>query len=140
MEGTTMQIEVRTTIKADPETVWRAWNTPEDIQRWNTPTPEWHTPRATVDLRVGGQIRSRMEARDGSMGFDFVGTYTKIDPPRSLAFTLEDGRKVTVEFEETEDGVLVRERFDAETENDPEMQRAGWQAILDSFKRYVEEQ
>jgi len=134
-----MKIAIETLVKAKPEKVWGAWNTPADIKRWNTAQDDWHTTMSTVDLREGGKFLSRMEAKDGSVGFDFEGTYTRIVPGRTIEYRMSDGREVTVEFVERPDGVLVKTSFDAETENPPEMQRAGWQAILDNFGRYVEE-
>ncbi len=111
---------------------------PADIQRWNAASDDWHTTRSTVDLREGGTYTSRMEAKDGSEGFDLEGTYTRIVPRKLVESTMEDGRTVKVEFAEVAGGVRVTETFEAETENSPEMQRAGWQSILDSFARYVE--
>ncbi|HEX8391471.1 MAG TPA: SRPBCC family protein [Longimicrobium sp.] len=134
-----MKITVETLVKAGLGKVWDAWNSPEDIMQWNTAHESWHTPRSTVDLREGGTFLSRMEARDGSMGFDFEGTYTRIVPQRLIEYSLGDERTVSVEFSEQEGGVLVRETFDAETQNDAEMQRQGWQAILDNFGRHVEQ-
>ncbi len=133
-----MKITVETLVKADPEKVWDAWNTPEDIKAWNSAHESWHTTRSTVDLREGGTFVSRMEAKDGSVGFDFGGTYTRVVPGRAIEYRMADGREVAVEFAEGPDGVRVRETFDAETEHPPEFQRQGWQAILDSFGRYVE--
>lgn len=133
-----MEITVETVVKADLNTVWRAWNDPEDIKRWNAASDDWHTTRSTVDLREGGSFSARMEAKDGSMGFDFEGTYTRVVPQELIEYSMGDGRNVKVQFSETGDGTLVRETFDAESENEPEMQRQGWQAILDGFARYVE--
>lgn len=133
-----MKITVETLIKATPSQVWDAWNNPADIEQWNTPHADWHTTKSNVDLREGGNFLSRMEAKDGSAGFDFEGTYTRVVPSQALEYRLSDGREVTVEFLERPDGVLVRETFDAETENAPELQRGGWQAILDNFGQYVE--
>jgi uncharacterized protein YndB with AHSA1/START domain len=133
-----MKITVQTAVKAPLQRVWDAWNTPEDIKCWNAASDDWHTPRSSVDLREGGKFSARMEARDGSMGFDFEGTYTRIVPGRLIEYRIGDGREVSVEFREDEGRVQVRETFDAETENPPEMQRGGWQSILDSFARYVE--
>ena len=133
-----MKITVETSVNAAPGKVWDAWNAPEDIKQWNAPHESWHTTRSEVDLREGGTFVSRMEARDGSAGFDFGGTYTRVVPGQVIEYRMGDGREVTVEFVEGADGVLVRETFDAETENPPEMQRQGWQAILDNFGRYVE--
>ena len=132
-----MQITVETTVAAPVEEVWRAWTTPEDIKRWNAASDDWHTTAATVDLRVGGQFSSRMEAKDGSMGFDFAGTYTKVVPHELIECTFGD-RALSVRFIRTGDGVTVRETFDAEGTHPPEQQRAGWQAILDRFARHVE--
>jgi uncharacterized protein YndB with AHSA1/START domain len=133
-----MKITIETTVDAALSEVWKAWNTPADIMQWNAAQDDWHTTRSEVDLREGGKFSARMEAKDGSMGFDFEGTYTRVQPERALAYRMEDGREVTVEFAATDDGVKVTETFDAEDENSAEMQRAGWQAILDNFARYVE--
>jgi uncharacterized protein YndB with AHSA1/START domain len=133
-----MKITVETVVKATLNQVWDAWNNPEDIQRWNSAQEDWHTTRSTVDLREGGTFSARMEAKDGSMGFDFEGTYTRVVPHEVIEYRMEDGREVQVEFVERADGVLVKETFDAETENPPELQRTGWQAILDNFARHVE--
>ncbi|MDB4879758.1 MAG: hypothetical protein JWL60_1204 [Gemmatimonadetes bacterium] len=133
-----MKITVETHVQATPDRVWAAWNTPADIMQWNSASDDWHTTASTVDLREGGAFSSRMEARDGSVGFDFAGTYTRVVPGRSIAYRIGDGREVTVEFEERDGGVLVREVFDAESEHPAEMQREGWQAILDRFGRHVE--
>lgn len=133
-----MKITIERTINAPLATVWRAWTTPEDIVQWNAASDDWHTTHATVDLRTGGVFTSRMEAKDGSMGFDFTGTYSDVVEQALLEYTLEDDRVVRVEFAEGEDGVTVRETFDAESTHTAEQQRAGWQAILDNFARYVE--
>lgn len=133
-----MKITIETVVRAPLARVWAAWNTPADIMQWNAASPDWHTPRSTVDLREGGRFTARMEARDGSEGFDFEATYTRVVPQRLIAFRMTDGREATVEFTERAGGVLVTESFDAESENPPEMQRTGWQAILDNFARYVE--
>ena len=133
-----MKITVETVIAAKLSTVWDAWNNPDDIQRWNAANEDWHTPRSVVDLREGGKFLSRMEAKDGSQGFDFEGTYIRVEPQKLLEYQMGDGREVRVEFAENADGVLVRETFDAETVNAPELQRQGWQAILDNFRRHVE--
>lgn len=133
-----MKITVETLVKAPVSKVWDAWNTPADIVKWNSADESWHTTRSTVDLRVGGKLMSRMEAKDGSAGFDFEGIYTRIVPKQAIEFRMSDGREVSIEFHERADGVFVKETFDAETENTPELQRQGWQAILDNFGRYVE--
>ena len=133
-----MKITVETLVKAKLDQVWDAWNNPEDIKQWNSAQEDWHTTQSAVDLREGGKFLARMEAKDGSMGFDFEGTYTRVVPHQAIGYRMSDGREVEVEFAERADGVLVKETFDAETENPPEMQRTGWQAILDNFGRYVE--
>lgn len=134
-----MKITVETVVKADLNSVWGAWNNPEDIKQWNSASEDWHTPRATVDLREGGKFVARMEAKDGSEGFDFEGTYSRVVPRKLIEYRMTDGRAVKVEFTEQADAVLVRETFDAEKENPPEVQRQGWQAILDKFAQHVEE-
>jgi uncharacterized protein YndB with AHSA1/START domain len=133
-----MKITVEALVRAPLDRVWEAWNNPDDICRWNAASDDWHTTRSTVDLREGGTFVSRMEAKDGSAGFDFEGTYTRIVPLKTIEYRLGDEREVTVEFSESEEGVVVRETFDAETVFPPEHQRQGWQAILDNFARYVE--
>ncbi len=133
-----MKITVEAVVNAAPGKVWDAWNTPEDIMAWNSAHESWHTTRSEVDLRDGGTFVSRMEAKDGSAGFDFGGTYTRVVPGQVIEYRMGDGREVTVEFAKAPGGVRVRETFDAETENPPELQRQGWQAILDNFARHVE--
>jgi uncharacterized protein YndB with AHSA1/START domain len=132
-----MKITVETKIAAPVEPVWTAYTTPEDIKQWNTASDDWHTTKSTVDLRVGGEFTSRMEAKDGSFGFDFAGTYTRIVPHKLIEFSFGD-RVGAVEFVAGADSVTVRVTFDAETENSVEQQRGGWQAILDNFKKHVE--
>ncbi len=132
-----MKITVETTINAPIEHVWRAWTTPENIKQWNAASNDWHTTTASVDLRVGGAFSYRMEAKDGSMGFDFAGTYTKLTAHTLIECELGD-RTMQVEFLVVPGGVTVRETFDAETTNSEEMQRSGWQAILNNFKQHVE--
>ncbi len=133
-----MKITVETTVKAKLNAVWDAWNNPADIKQWNAAQDDWHTTRSSVDLREGGRFSARMEAKDGSVGFDFEGTYTRVVPKQAIDYRMSDGRDVKVEFVERRDEVLVTETFDAETENTPELQRQGWQAILDNFARHVE--
>jgi uncharacterized protein YndB with AHSA1/START domain len=133
-----MKITVETLINAKLNKVWDAWNNPVDIKQWNTAQEDWRTTKSSVDLREGGKFLSRMEAKDGSVGFDFEGTYTRIVPNTAIEYRMSDGREVKVEFVERPGGVLVKETFDAETENPPELQRTGWQAILDNFGRHVE--
>src|SRR5262245_47711963 len=130
-----MKITVETTVKAGLDRVWDAWNNPDDIKQWNSAQDDWHTTRSTVDLREGGKFTSRMEAKDGSEGFEFEGIYTRIVPHKTIEYRMGDGREVKVEFVERPDSVLVKETFDTETENPPELQRQGWQAILDNFGR-----
>lgn len=132
-----MKIIVETTVAAPIEEVWRAWTTPEDIRQWNAASDDWHTTAATVDLRVGGAFSSRMEAKDGSFGFDFAGTYTRVVPLQLIEFTFGT-RVALIEFVSTDGGILVRETFDAEETHPVERQRQGWQAILDRFARHVE--
>ena len=133
-----MKITIASHAKAPIDAVWRAWNNPADIMQWNAASPDWHTTRSTVDLREGGKFLSRMEAKDGSFGFDFEGTYSRVVPHKAIEYSMPDGRQVEVEFTERAGGVDIRSTFDAETQNPPEMQREGWQAILDNFVRHVE--
>lgn len=130
-------ITVEITVAAPIEQVWQAYTTPADIMAWNSASDDWHTTAATVDLRVGGTFSSRMEAKDGSMGFDFAGTYTAITPHELITYSFGD-RTARVEFRQDRTGVLVRVTFDAESEHPIEQQREGWQAILSHFKRHVE--
>lgn len=132
-----MQITVETLVRAPASEVFRAYTTPADIVRWNAASDDWHTTRASVDLRVGGAFSSRMEAKDGSFGFDFAGIYTKVVPNELLEYSFGD-RTARVEFLPATGGVTVRVTFEAEAENPLEMQRAGWQAILQNFARHVE--
>ncbi len=132
-----MKVVVETTVKAPVGKVWSAYTSPDDIRQWNAASDDWHTTRASVDLRVGGEFSSRMEAKDGSFGFDFAGTYTRVEPDKALAYTFGD-RACVVEFVAAEGGTTVRVTFDAEAENPVDMQRQGWQAILNNFTRYVE--
>ncbi|HYD51712.1 MAG TPA: SRPBCC family protein [Gemmatimonadaceae bacterium] len=132
-----MKITVETLVAAPLARVWTAYSDPADITRWNAPQDDWHTTRSTVDLREGGTFLSRMEAKDGSAAFDFEGTYTRVVPGQLIEYRMTDGREARVEFAEQPDGVRVTTIFDAETENPPEMQRLGWQAILDNFGRYL---
>lgn len=132
-----MNVTVETTVAAPVGKVWRAYTTPEDIKQWNAASDDWHTTAATVDLREGGAFSSRMEAKDGSMGFDFAGTYTKIVENKLIEYAFGD-RTAKVEFLEAPQGVTVWVSFVAETEYPVEQQQQGWQAILNNFKRYVE--
>ena len=132
-----MKITVETTISAPIEQVWSAWNKPEDIQQWNAASDDWHTTKSTVDLRTGGAFSSRMEAKDGSMGFDFAGTYANVVEHKLIESAFGD-RTLLVEFLPAQSGVTVRETFDAETTHPIEQQRGGWQAILHNFRKHVE--
>jgi uncharacterized protein YndB with AHSA1/START domain len=132
-----MQIVVETHVHAPIEKVWQAYTTPEDIVQWNAASDDWHTTKASVDLRVGGAFSSRMEAKDGSFGFDFAGTYTHVVPNRLIEYSFED-RTAKVEFTERPEGINVRVSFDAETTHPIEQQQVGWQAILNNFARHVE--
>lgn len=131
-----MKITVATTVAAPIAEVWRVYNAPADIKVWNTASPDWHTTASSVDLRVGGEFSSRMEAKDGSHGFDFAGVYTKVEPPRLLEYSF-GGRVGSVEFAQGESGVTVTVSFDSEDSHSQEQQRSGWQAILDNFARHV---
>ena len=131
-------ITVTNTINAPVKMVWEYWTKPEHITQWNNASDDWHTPRAENDLRTGGKFTSRMEAKDGSMGFDFGGVYDAVKENEYIEYTMEDGRKVNVRFTSKGDQTEVVESFDAEETNSIDMQRDGWQAILNNFKRYVE--
>lgn len=133
-----MRIEVETVVDRAVADVWRAYTTPDDIIHWNAASDDWHTTASTVDLRVGGRFSSRMEAKDGSFGFDFEGVYTRVEPGTALAYDM-GGRQVDVAFAPGPEGVRVTVAFDPEREHPPEMQRQGWQAILDRFARHCRE-
>lgn len=132
-----MRITITTTVAAPLEEVWRAYTTPADITQWNAASDDWHTTTASVDLRVGGAFSSRMEAKDGSVGFDFGGTYTAVEPHAHLAYAFGE-RTADVTFRATADGVAVEVSFDPETSHPIAMQQHGWQCILDNFRRHVE--
>ena len=132
-----MNITVESIVRAPLAQVWSAYTTPDDIKQWNTASEDWHTTESTVDLRVGGVFSSRMEAKDGSFGFDFAGTYTRIVPHELIEYAF-GGRTGVVEFISGAAGVNVRVTFEAESENPEEMQRQGWQAILNNFAKHVE--
>jgi len=132
-----MKISVETLVAAPIERVWRAYTTPEDIKQWNAASDDWHTTAATVDLRVGGAFSSRMEAKDGSMGFDFAGIYTKIVEHKLIEYSFGD-RAAQVDFSSSPSGIRVQVTFDSESTHPIEQQREGWQAILGNFKRHVE--
>lgn len=124
-------------IHSDIDTVWDAYINPEHIKNWNSASPDWHCPEASSDFRVGGEFHSTMAARDGSMSFDFWGTYTEIVPHELICYTMGDGRKAEVEFQSDEHCVNVLVEFEPEGENSVELQQQGWQAILDNFADYV---
>jgi uncharacterized protein YndB with AHSA1/START domain len=131
-------ITIETIVIAPIEKVWAFWTKPEHITQWNNASEDWHTTRAENDLRIGGKFLSRMEAKDGSFGFDFEGIYTEVITNKKISYTILDDRKVTITFLQTENGVQITESFEAETENSLELQKLGWQAILNNFKKYVE--
>ncbi len=133
-----MKLTVETLARTDLETAWTAYSNPDDITRWNSADPSWHSPRSQVDLREGGRFSTRMEAKDGSMGFDFEGTYTRVVPNELIEYRMSDGREAAVRFTKEPGGTRIRVDFDAESENPAELQQQGWQAILDNFGRYVE--
>lgn len=132
-----MKITVSTVVAAPLAAVWHAYTRAEDIMVWNTASPDWHTTAASVDLRVGGKFLSRMEARDGSFGFDFAGEYTRVEPEALLEYRFGD-RMAQVVFAGQAAGVTVTVTFDSEPTHSEEQQRTGWQAILDNFARYVQ--
>jgi uncharacterized protein YndB with AHSA1/START domain len=136
MEKTNVTIE--TTVNAPVDKVWEMWNKAEHITKWNAASDDWHSPRAENDVRDGGKFNIRMEAKDGSFGFDFAGVYDKVITNELLEYTMEDDRKVSVVFTSEGGKTRVVETFETETENSVDMQRAGWQAILDNFRKYAE--
>lgn len=133
-----MWITVQTQVNASLEQVWACWTEPEHITSWNFASDDWCCPRAENDVRTGGHFSWRIEAKDGSFGFDFAGTYDRVVAQQLIEYTLGDGRKVKIEFSEAGNGVSLSESFEAEGTNSDEMQRAGWQAILENFKKYAE--
>lgn len=136
--ATKTSITIESTIKAPVEKVWQLWSAPEHITQWCSASDDWHTPRAENDLRIGGKFSSRMEAKDGSFNFDFGGVYDQVKTNELIEYTIGDGRKVSIHFKPEDNETRVIETFEAENENPVEMQRAGWQAILDNFKKYAE--
>lgn len=133
-----MKITIETKIAAPVAKVWAAWIDPEAIKQWNAASADWHTTAASVDLRLGGKFTARMEAKDGSVGFDFFGTYTKVIPEQLLEYTLGDERRVQVKFSQQAETTTVTETFETESVHSAEQQRLGWQAILDNFANYVQ--
>lgn len=131
-------ITVATSIKAPVDKVWKAWTDPGDITQWNFAVDDWHSPRAENDLRQGGKFNYRMESRDGKFGFDFAGEYNDVKEKQLIEYTMGDGRKVNIRFTDKGHETLVEETFEAEDQNSIQMQRDGWQAILNNFKSHVE--
>ena len=131
------RMTVSTTVPVDLERAWQLFTNPDDITQWNFASDDWHCPWAKVDLSVGGKNTTRMEAKDGSFGFDLQGTYEEVEQPRALTLVLDDGRKARTTFTALEHETVVQTVFDAETENPAELQRAGWQAILDNFCKHA---
>ncbi len=133
-------ITVENVIGAPVEKVWELWNGPEHITQWCQASDDWHAPEAENDLRVDGKFKTVMAAKDGSTSFDFTGVYTEVKENELIEYTIDDGRKVKIIFEDLDGKTKIVESFDPENENPEEMQRDGWQAILDNFKKYVESQ
>ena len=131
-------ITVQSNINAPIEKVWECWTTPEHITKWNNASDDWYTPYAENDLRAGGKFKSTMASKDGAISFDFEGEYSLIEQNRTIKYAMADGRKVEINFATMKSEVVLIESFDPEKLNPEEMQRSGWQAILDNFKRYVE--
>lgn len=134
-----VQITIRARVNAPVELVWNYWTEPEHIKKWNNASEDWHTTFAENDLRVGKRFLSRMEAKDGSFGFDFGGVYTEVNLHKGISYAMDDGRKVDIAFIRGDKSTEVIETFEAEKDNSIEMQQTGWQAILDNFKKYTEE-
>lgn len=132
------QITVKTVVEVPVEKAWEVWTKPHHIMAWNHASEEWRTPHAENDLRTGGKFLFRMEARDGSFGFDFTGVYDEVALHKTIAYTMEDGRQVVITFKDQGDKTEIIETFDAESENSIETQRNGWQAIMNSYKKYAE--
>ncbi|MFD2672703.1 SRPBCC family protein [Marinicrinis sediminis] len=135
----TSRVTIQAVIQAPVEKVWTYWTEPEHITKWNQASETWYSPKSENDLRVGGKFVTRMEAKDGSVGFDFSGIYDVVKQHEEISYTLEDGRKVDITFTIQGDETKVVEIFDADSSHSIEMQQVGWQAILDNFKRYTEE-
>lgn len=131
-------ITVETTVNAPVEKVWEYFSLPKHIMQWNNASDDWFTPSSENDFKEGGKFVNRMEAKDGSMGFDFTGTYQKITQNEYIEYTITDGRNVKIKFSPEGDGTKITESFEAETTNPVDMQKRGWQSILDNFKHYTE--
>lgn len=132
------KVKIETTISGDINKVWEYWTHPEHITKWNFASDDWHCPSAENDLRVGGKLHSRMEAKDGSFGFDFEAIYDEVIEHKKISYTMTDGRQAITNFENEDNKTKITTTFDAENENPIEMQKNGWQAILNNFKKYVE--
>lgn len=132
------QITIQAVVKASIEKVWKFWSEAEHIKNWCSASDDWHVPKAENDLKVGGKFSTTMAAKDGSFSFDFEGNYTKVIPNEEIHYTIADGRKVSIIFKTQGDSVSITETFDPESENPIEVQKGGWQAILDNFKSYTE--
>lgn len=130
-------ITVETVVNAPIEKVWDCWNSPEHITKWAFASDDWEAPSAENDLRVGGRFKTTMASKDGKDSFDFEGRYDVVDELRLIEYTMSDGRHVKVQFEETPEGIKITETFDPETENSEDLQRSGWQSILNNFKKYT---
>lgn len=137
--GSKPVVTVESTVRAPIDKVWDCWTKPEHITKWCQASDDWHAPFAENDLRTGGMFRTTMAAKDGSMSFDFEGVYTRVAKEESIDYTIIGGRRVEITFLKTGDGIKVTESFEAESVNSPEMQKSGWQAILDNFKKYTEQ-
>jgi uncharacterized protein YndB with AHSA1/START domain len=135
-EKTIITVAVKVNVPVDK--AWKLWTDPKHIIRWNNASPDWHTPKAENDLRVGGKFLSRMEARDGSAGFDFTGEYTRVDQYKVIEYFIADGRKVNISFVSDGNSTEITESFETEEVNSLELQKAGWQSIMNNFKSYSE--
>lgn len=133
----TNAIKIKATVNAPVNEVWRFWTDPEHIKNWNHANDDWYTPAVQNDVRERGKFSWRMEAKDGSAGFDFEGTYTKVEKPELIKYVLDDGREVEISFEKSGNSTVIEETFEADKEHSLDMQKSGWQAILNNFKKYV---
>ncbi len=132
------QITVEATVNAPVEKVWTVWSAPEHITQWCNASDDWHAPFAENDLKAGGKFTTTMAAKDGSFSFDFAGVYDEVKPHEHISYTMADGRKTSITFKSDGTTTHITESFDPESENPIEMQQAGWQAILNNFKKYTE--
>lgn len=139
MENNKTNVTIQTTINAPAEKVWEYFTNPEHITKWNHASDDWHSPKAENDLRPGGKFNYRMEAKDGSFGFDFWGVYDIVETNETISYTMGDDRKVNINFSGDNNSTTVKSTFEAESSNPVEMQKNGWQTILDNFKKYTEE-